>query len=147
MPDSIQRILAEHERNHTTRSPEYMAAQMVFMKRYQSRADPWPPELDSTAAAFARDTIPNRVVFGPGGDARGYDRTDRLGEITVPTLFTIGRYDRSTPATTAYYQSLMPGSQLVIFEHSAHLPMIDEPARYLAVVRDFLDRVDAQQHP
>jgi proline iminopeptidase len=117
---------------------------MVFMKRFQSRADPWPPELDSTAAAFARDTIPNRTVFGPGGDALGYDRTDRSGEITVPTLFTAGRYDRATPATTAYYQSLMPGSELVVFEHSAHLPMVDEPTRYVTVLRDFLDHVDAQ---
>jgi proline iminopeptidase len=144
LPDSIQRILAEHERDHTTRSPAYMAAQMEFMKRYQSRADPWPPELDSTAAAFMRDTVPSQVMFRPRGEALSYDRTDRLGEITVPTLFTIGRYDRSTPATTGYYQSLIPGSELVIFEHSAHLPMIDESTHYVAVVRDFLDRVDEQ---
>ena len=42
-----------------------------------------------------------------------------------------------------YYQSLVPGSELVILEQSAHLTMHDEPEHYNAVLRDFLQRADA----
>lgn len=144
LPDSIQRILARHESDGTTHAPEYMAAMMVWLKRFHVRVDPWPPDLDSSFAAYARDTMPIRTLTGPGGDLEHYDRTNRLGEITVPTLFTAGRYDFTTPATTTYYRSRVPGAELAIFEHSAHLTMMDEPQRYVAVLRAFLDGVDAR---
>lgn len=144
LPDSIQRILTEHERDHTTNAPEYQAAMMVFMHRFQSRANPWPPETDSTFHDFRRDTIPPKVMFGPGGDLEhGFDVTSRLHEIAQPTLIIAGRYDRATPATSAYYRSLFPHAELAILEHSAHVQTIDEPVRNVAVIRAFLDRVDA----
>ena len=51
------------------------------------------------------------------------------------------------PAAAAYYQSLVPGSELVVFEQSAHLTMHDEPDHYNAVLRDFLRRVENQRKP
>ncbi|HKI94602.1 MAG TPA: proline iminopeptidase-family hydrolase [Gemmatimonadales bacterium] len=143
LPDSIRRALVEHERDHTMNSREYQAAQMVFMHHFQSITDPWPPVLDSAVQAYARDRIGMDLVLDVRHDTATYDRTDRLGEITVPTLIAVGRYDRSTPSTAAYYQSLMPHAELVVLEHSAHLPMIDQPARYVAVLRAFLDSADA----
>lgn len=143
LPDSIQRALVEHDRNPTLDTPAFRAAQMVFMHHFQSISNPWPPVLDSGVAAYARDRIPFRLVFAGSKDTAGYDRTGRLGEITVPTLIAVGRYDRSTPSTAAYYQSLMPHATLVVLEHSAHLPMIDQPKRYVSVLRAFLDSVDA----
>lgn len=98
--------------------------------------------LDSSFIAYSRHTIPHQMLTGPGGDLVRYSCVDRLGEITVPTLFTVGRYDFTTPATAAYHQHLVPGAELVVFEHSAHLTMQDEPQRYVAVLRDFLDHVE-----
>lgn len=77
-----------------------------------------------------------------GGNLRYYDRTSRLSEITLPVLWTCGRYDEAQPDTVAYYQSLLPGSELAVFEESAHVPHLEEPARYVAIIRDFLARVD-----
>jgi L-proline amide hydrolase len=34
------------------------------------------------------------------------------------------------------------GSRWVVFEHSAHLALIEEPERYLAVLADFIDTVE-----
>ncbi len=62
----------------------------------------------------------------------------------MPTLFLCGRHDEATPEATAWYQSLVPGAELVIFEQSSHMPQLEEPERYLAVVRDFLRRADAR---
>jgi pimeloyl-ACP methyl ester carboxylesterase len=36
----------------------------------------------------------------------------------------------------------IPGSEWVLFEQSSHYPHAEEPERYLAVVNDFLTRVE-----
>jgi proline iminopeptidase len=86
-------------------------------------------------------------MWGPGeftitGTLAGYERTDLLKEITVPTLFTCGRYDEATPSTTAYYQSLLPGSEMVIFEDASHQHHLEKTDEYLEVVRNFIDKTE-----
>jgi proline iminopeptidase len=88
-------------------------------------------------------------MWGPSdlicvGNLKDYDRTGRMGEITVPTLFTCWRYDECTLAATAWYHELMPVSEMVVFEQSAHLPHLEEPELYLQVVRDFLHRAESR---
>jgi proline iminopeptidase len=87
-------------------------------------------------------------MWGPSeffatGSLKDYDRSGSLGEISVPTLFTAGRFDEATPETTAWYQSLVPGASLAIFEESAHMTMLEEPESYAQVVREFLHRVES----
>ena len=87
-------------------------------------------------------------MWGPSefyatGVLKDFDRTPRLGELRLPVLFTAGRYDETTPDQAAWYQSLVPGSKLEIFEQSAHMTMLDESDRYVDVfVRQFLRDVD-----
>ena len=57
-------------------------------------------------------------------------------------LFTCGRYDEATPQTTAWYSSFIPKSEVIVFEHSAHMPHLEEIESYLKVVRDFLYRIE-----
>jgi pimeloyl-ACP methyl ester carboxylesterase len=37
----------------------------------------------------------------------------------------------------------LPHSRLVIFEHSGHLPFVEEPERFLAVAGEWLDEQGA----
>jgi proline iminopeptidase len=88
-------------------------------------------------------------MWGPSefyatGTLKDYDRTSRLGELEVPVLLTAGRYDEATPETTAWYRSLIPGAELVIFENSAHATMLDEAERYVEVLRGFLRKVESR---
>jgi proline iminopeptidase len=88
-------------------------------------------------------------MWGPNefrctGNLKQYDRTGRIQEITIPMLFTCGRYDACTPTATAWYQSLIAGSEMVVFEQSAHMPHLEETDQYLKVLRDFLRRVEAR---
>ena len=141
LPADVQATMARHEAAGTLDSDEYQQAVMVFYKQYLSRSDPWPPELEKTFAEFGAESY--NTVQGPNeftvtGWIKDYDRTPRLGELKLPVLFTAGRYDEITPDQAAWYQSLVPGSKLVIFENSAHMTMLDEPDRYVAVVREFL---------
>jgi proline-specific peptidase len=79
------------------------------------------------------------------GNLKDWDRTDRLSEITVPTLITVGRYDEITPACAETMRQGIPHSRMVIFEESAHLAHIEETETYLRVVGDFLAEAERQQ--
>jgi proline iminopeptidase len=80
--------------------------------------------------------------FTATGTLRDYDRTDRLDEITIPTLFTTGRYDEARVPTVEYYRSLVPGAEIAIIENAAHLTMQDDSAGNVRIVREFLRRVE-----
>ena len=46
------------------------------------------------------------------------------------------------PETTAWYQSLIPGSKLEIFEDASHLTMVEKPDKYAQAIREILDAVE-----
>ena len=60
--------------------------------------------------------------------------------IAQPTLILVGRDDRSTPVAEAQaLHAAIPGSQIEVIEHAAHLPNIEQPSRFNAVLSSFLD--------
>ena len=69
------------------------------------------------------------------------DLTDTLTCLNCPIVMVQGRHDQVAPASCAErYAELLkaPGKQFVWFEHSAHMPQLDEPERFrelLAQVR------------
>jgi proline-specific peptidase len=128
-------------------SPEYRAAMMEFYRHYLARRQPWSAEIEKSFA----DLNPDVYVYmqGPSeftitGTLKDYDVTDRLKEITVPTLFTVGQYDEVRLDSVRFYQSLVPGSRFAVIENAAHLTMQDEPERYVQVLREFLHEVEGK---
>lgn len=145
LPVEVQEAIDRHEEAGTTDSEEYQAATMEFYRRHLCRSDPWPVELVEAFAEFGWEVY--QTMWGPSefhatGSLEDFDITDRLGEISVPTLFTAGRYDEATPETTAEFRDMVPGARLEIFEESAHMTMLDEPERYNQVLREFLHEVE-----
>jgi proline iminopeptidase len=145
MPDSMQAAVARHEADGTFDAPEYQAAVMAFYQRYLARKLPWSADLDSAFSQLSPTVY--GYMWGPSeftgtGTLQGYDRTDRLYEITIPTLFTTGRYDEALVPTVEYYRSLVPGAEMAIIENAAHLTMQDDSAENVRVVREFLRRVE-----
>lgn len=70
-----------------------------------------------------------------------YDLKPQLSNVTAPTLITVGRTDWITPVSCSEtIHSLIPDSELVVFEESGHSPQIEQHDEWLAAVRDFLDR-------
>jgi proline iminopeptidase len=68
-----------------------------------------------------------------------YDLRSRLATITCPTLVTVGRADWVTPVSSAEtIASLLPNSQLVVFEKSGHSPQFEEFDLFQQVMREFL---------
>lgn len=69
----------------------------------------------------------------------GYDTRHRLAEIEVPTLVVWGLNDRIVRVEDAIgYHRLIPDSRLEIFERTGHLPQMERPARFNALLDEFL---------
>jgi proline iminopeptidase len=149
LPAEIQAILDRHEAAGTTNSAEYQWATNEYYKRHLCRLEPWPMAMQRTMAKAGYPVY--NTMWGPsefnmsGGNLRYYDRAARLHEIDLSTLWTCGRYDEAQPETVAYYQSLLPGSELVIFEESSHTAHLEERRRYMGTIREFLRRVERIQ--
>lgn len=145
LPDSIQQIIRKSEETKTFDSPEFQAAMLEFNSQFLARRRPVSADLDSGGALISDEIY--LYMWGPSefiatGTLKNYDRTDKLGEIKLPTLFIAGQYDECTPATAKYYQSLIPGAELVIIENAAHLTMHDEPDANNNAIREFLSKVE-----
>lgn len=148
MPDELQQAIKHHEAAGTTDDPEYQEATMEYYKRYLSRSDPWSDDLNLAFENFNTEIY--GLMWGPSeftatGTLKDYEREDVLPDLDLPVLFTAGRYDEATPETLQHFQSLVPDSEIAIFENSAHMTMLDEPQKYTAVVRQFLKQVDSKR--
>jgi proline iminopeptidase len=74
-----------------------------------------------------------------GHVARHLDYRPRLGEVRVPTLVLVGRYDpQMPPACARELADGIPHARLVLFERSGHYPFLEEPETFWAAVRAFL---------
>jgi proline-specific peptidase len=74
-------------------------------------------------------------------DFRDFDVEASLGLIAQPVLVLSGRGERVCPVEAAEHMAAhVPGAELAIFEDSGHVSYVEEPDRYVAVVRDFLRR-------
>jgi 3-oxoadipate enol-lactonase len=82
---------------------------------------------------------------GPG-DRLEPPASARLAEVRVPTLIVVGGVDQ--PDILEISERLgagIPGAESVLIPDAAHVPNMERPAEFNAVVLDFLDRVDASE--
>ena len=104
---------------------------------YDAKTDPAKAAARVAAAVVRADT--HNQAFSQ--NLPNYDLTSRLHEITVPVLITVGRHDWITPlAASEEIKAGIPHAELVVFENSGHSPQIEENAKWVATVRDFLER-------
>jgi proline iminopeptidase len=142
-PAELRDTLRRHEEAGTTESADYQEAIMAVYRVHLCRCDPWPPEVEKTFEDFAMDVyVP---MWGPSefaydGNLSDWNRVERLHEIRVPTLITVGRHDELTPACSEQIQQEIPHSELAVFEEGSHMTFWEEPDRYIDVVDDFLRR-------
>lgn len=73
------------------------------------------------------------------GMAERVDNTDLLRNITIPTQVVVGSDDAITPVGPARLMSrAIPGSYMDVIPDSGHLPNVEEPEIFNAVLRRFL---------
>ena len=71
------------------------------------------------------------------GTMKEWSVVDRIALITAPTLLVSGRFDEATPSVVQPIMDLIPDGRWEIFEQSSHMPFVEEPAAYVAVVETF----------
>lgn len=72
-------------------------------------------------------------------EAMATDLTQQVPELKVPVHFVSGRHDWNIPLSHVerYYQALKaPSKELVVFEHSAHVPHYEESERFVRFMRE-----------
>jgi pimeloyl-ACP methyl ester carboxylesterase len=68
-----------------------------------------------------------------------YDFRQRLPEIACPTLIVWGDRDRLIDVRDAdLFEQLIPDSRKVVFEDTGHMAMLERPARFNALLEEFL---------
>jgi L-proline amide hydrolase len=148
MEPGLRDTIRAGERSGETSTPEFQAAVTEFYRRHVCRVDPWPDHVVASFDAMESDPTVYGTMNGPTeftvvGAIRDFDITDRLGEIEVPVLLVSGEHDEVRPHLTAAMQERLRFGERVVFEDSSHMPHVEEPERFLAVVGAFLDRVEA----
>jgi L-proline amide hydrolase len=146
LPPDVQATLTEHEQAGTTNSPEYEQAVRVYYDRHLCRV-PWPDYVARSFAQMDEDPTVYHTMNGPSefhciGSLKTWDITERLHEISTPTLLVSGRHDEATPHIVEQIEYRTPGAQWRLFEQSSHMPHVEEPEAFLEAVEGFLKTVD-----
>jgi pimeloyl-ACP methyl ester carboxylesterase len=78
--------------------------------------------------AIAQDSLENPV-------------NDRLHEVKCPTLIIWGKHDRLIDVSAVdVLEARIKGSESVVFDHLAHVPMIEDPKAFADAHLSFLAR-------
>jgi proline-specific peptidase len=146
LPEGVNETLLKHEAAGTYDDPEYQEAMQAFYDRHVCRVVPNPPYVQAAFAKMGHQvymTMNGPSEFHVIGKLKNWDIRHRLGEITFPSLLTSGRYDELTPMQGQIVHEGIPGNQWVIFEEGSHLPHVEEEAKYLQAMDEFLTGVEA----
>jgi proline-specific peptidase len=146
LPAGLRETLLRYEAAADFHNPEYEAAVLQFYKQHFCRLDPWPDPLMRTVQNITGNPV-YQVMWGPNefigtGNLVGWDQTRGLAKITAPTLITVGRYDSATLSCAETLHRSIPGSRLEVLESSSHMAPLEEPNRYIDLVRQFLVEVE-----
>lgn len=148
LPPEVQEALTRHEAAGTISDPEYIRASRVFYARHVCRLDPWPVEVTRTFDLMDLDATVYNAMNGPTefhviGTLKDWTIEDRLHLINVPALVIAGRYDEATALVTQPFLETIPDVRHVLFEHSSHMPHVEEKALCLATVSAFLTECES----
>lgn len=95
---------------------------MEYFRRYLSRLDPWPPDLEAmfeNSNADIYGLMSGRSEFTPTGSLSTYEREADLSRLELPILYTAGRHDAATPESVKHYHDLTPNSRYFALSRSA----------------------------
>jgi pimeloyl-ACP methyl ester carboxylesterase len=97
------------------------------------------PEVAAHVRRMMLATSPRGAAAALRGRAERPDYQKDLSRVRVPTLILVGAEDAYTPIADAeLIRDLIPGSELMIFEKTGHLPGLERSAEVNAALLTFL---------
>ena len=145
LPDATQAVMARYEASKDYDNPEYLAAMDTLYSRNFCRVSPWPEPLKTASEHMSLPVYTS--MWGPNeftctGTLFAWDRTDRLHEIAVPTLITVGEFDEVHPSCAETLHRGIAGSHLEVFAGCGHAAHLEDHERFKTILLGFLNRVD-----
>lgn len=100
------------------------------------------PDVAKHVLGMMRSAPPEGAAAALRGRAERPDYRDTLASADVPALVVVGSDDEFTPVDEARVISdTIPGATLEVIDGAAHLPNLERPAEFNAVLGRFLDRL------
>lgn len=101
------------------------------------------PAARAAVTAWLEALLPRQAsqLRGAGGEAQLVEPSlrDRLHEIAVPALVLVGRHDVDRFRATAHHLAAnLPRAELAVIDDAAHLPSLERPEEFAALIRRFL---------
>ncbi len=135
-----EQVMASWEREATVQTVEEAAALIRDQWPFHF-ANPRDKRIEEYVARSSGECAPDVLRHFSVSGYGGIEAVARLPEVTSPTLVLAGRHDRVCTVEAAQVKAGgIAGAELVVFEESGHMAFVEESERYVAVVRDFLDR-------
>lgn len=111
-----------------------------IMERWFSRAFRETPELTAWRNMLVRQ--PEDGYVGCSAAISGTDFYTPTSGLRLPTLGIAGSEDGSTPPDLVRETvDLVPGSQFKLIRKAGHLPCVEQPEEYAAIITEFLNSV------
>ncbi|MDG1380938.1 MAG: proline iminopeptidase-family hydrolase [Flavobacteriales bacterium] len=117
-----------------------------FYAKHLCRLEEWP---EAITGSFERlnyklyDLMQGPSEFRVGGRLIEWDITDRLGEITVPTLMVGAEYDTMDPDKMTQQATLVANGRSLHCYNGSHLCMWDDQDAFMGGVASFIEDVNA----
>lgn len=133
MPDDEQEAIARAVATGNFDDPAYLKANDHYTVLHADEITDASPECLRRPKRFGTESYltawgPNE--YTPTGTLRDFDYTDRLGEITDPTLIISGTNDECTPLIAKTMDDNMPNAIWELLDGARHMTFIDQTETY-----------------
>ena len=141
-PESLRSQVTESWAKEPHAKTSDDVAELLFEQIPFHFKDPLDPrivqfEAETRDAVYSAEVLAYVAEQGYGG----FEVEERLHHIPVPTLVLCGRYDRACALNACEkIAGKIPNSELVVFEQSAHMFFVEEPQKFIQVMRKFLGK-------
>ncbi len=141
-----QDAIQEAERNNDWSKEEVVQTIDTFMKRHCCDIQPTDPECLTREKKSGTESYlvawgPNE--FTPTGTLKDFDYTDRLQEITVPTLIISGTDDLCTPRIAKTMYDRIPHARWELFPGCRHMVFAERTEEYMTLIKETLKEIES----
>lgn len=141
MPADEQEAIARAVATGNFDDPAYLKANDHYTVLHADEITDASPECFRRPKRFGTESYltawgPNE--YTPTGTLRDFDYTDRLGEITDPTLIISGTNDECTPLIAKTMADNMPNAIWELLDGARHMTFIDQTDTYKQLLTEWL---------
>lgn len=141
MPTDEQEAIARAVATGNFDDPAYLKADDHYTVLHADEITDASPECLRRPKRFGTESYltawgPNE--YTPTGTLRDFDYTDRLGEITDPTLIISGTNDECTPLIAKTMADNMPNAIWELLDGARHMTFIDQTDTYKYLLTEWL---------